>query len=52
MREHVPDETAFVLVIDEIQGIVGPHFFDLLDIFFERHLSPKSATNRGGPENI
>lgn len=33
-----PDEPAFILVIDEIQGIACPDLLDLFDIFFERHL--------------
>jgi hypothetical protein len=34
-----PDKTALCLVVNQIQGIVRPGFLNLLNVFFEGHLS-------------
>jgi hypothetical protein len=33
-----PDEPAFVLIINEVQGITCPGLLDLFNVFFECHL--------------
>ena len=37
-RRNIPDEAALVLVVDQIQGIASPGFFDLFDVFLKSHL--------------
>ena len=35
---HSPDKTAFVLIINEIEGIGCPNFPDVFDILLQSHL--------------
>ena len=38
MPKHIPNETALVLIINEVQGIVGPGLSYLLQEFFQSEL--------------
>lgn len=39
VRGYVPNQTAFILIVYQIQSIACPNLFHLLDVFLQRHLS-------------
>ena len=38
------DETTLILVVNQVEGVIGPNLFDLFDVLFESHL-PGRLTN-------
>ena len=36
-ENSAPDQSALVLIVDQVQGIVCPGFSDLLEVLFESH---------------
>ena len=38
---YVPDQATFILIVDEIECVVGPNFLHLFDILLECHLVEK-----------
>jgi hypothetical protein len=37
-RKGVPNQSTFILVVHQVQGVIRPNFFDLLDVLFKGHL--------------
>ena len=42
-RVDIPDQTAFVLVVDKVESIARPGLLDLPDVLLESHLQKASA---------
>jgi hypothetical protein len=34
----IPNKTTLVLIVDEIERVIGPNLLDLLDVLFKGHL--------------
>jgi hypothetical protein len=38
-QEGSPDKTTFILIVYEVEGVIGPYFLDLLNVFLKSHLN-------------